>query len=609
MAVPRKIRFALFVACACCAGAAVAGMAITEAPVGEPADQLLQRADSIKTSNHAGFVDILKRLDDASVALSPTQQTYLHYLKAWQLSYAGDYAQAIAALNAIIAESIDPALRFRAGITLANTLVIAKRYEEGYASLSSSLDLLPKVSDNEARRQGLGVAAFFYNEVGQYELGIDYADKAAAEIPGDDSNCKSAWLKATALYKIAKSPTLITELQNGVDACVKAGDPVFANLIRAFVANVYIEQRRAGDAIKLLKDNYADAQRTRYARLTSEFDSILAQAYWKNGHVTQAQEFAQSAIDKGVKGEVTKPIVEAYQVLYQVAQKQGDYRSALAYYEQYAAADKGYLNDASARAMAYEMVKQQVISKKRQIDGLTEKNKVLQLQQEVAAKSAETQRLYFLLLMSVLCLILLWAYRTKLSQLRFRRLSRSDSLTGILNRQHFMDQAKLVLQESQRSAREVCLLLIDLDNFKAVNDSQGHVAGDAVLQCTAAVLQMRMRAIDVFGRLGGEEFGVVLPGCGLNTARQRAEDLREAIGSMDRAETSIPFDVSASFGVACTSVSGYDLRQLLIHADSALYGAKRGGRNRVETYAVPGQVGAAAANPFSSGTPVRDANA
>ena len=76
----------------------------------------------------------------------------------------------------------------------------------------------------------------------------------------------------------------------------------------------------------------------------------------------------------------------------------------------------------------------------------------------------------------------------------------------------------------------------------------------------------------------------MLPDCGIATARQRAEDLREAIGAMDRAETNIPFDVSASFGVACTSVSGYDLRQLLIHADSALYGAKRDGRNRVEAY-------------------------
>ena len=567
------------------AGAGLAGLLLSASALAVPAeaDELLQRADRIKTSNHAEFIDIVKRLEKVAAPLSPEQHALLRYLRAWQLSYSGEYALAIAELEAIVADSTDPTLRFRAGIAEVNTLVIAKRYEEAYAQLSSSLELLPQVSDPQVRMQGFGVAAFLYNEVGQYELGAEYADKAAAEVPGDASACKIAWVKLGALYKRHAART-VDAFKPGVDVCVTAGEPVFANLIRAFVANLDIEQGRVDDAMKLLKDNYAEAQRTAYARLTSEFDSIFARAHWKHGDVALAQDYARKAIQKSVKGDVTKPIVEAYEVLYLVAQKQGDYRAALAYYEQFATADRGYLNDIGTQALAFEMVKQQVAEKKRQIEGLTERNKLLQLQQQVAEKSAEAQRLYFLLALCGLGFILLWAYRTKLSQLRFRRMSRRDGLTGILNRQHFMDQAKTLLRERERAGRDVCLILIDLDNFKSVNDSQGHVAGDGVLQCAAAVLQMRMRAIDLFGRLGGEEFGVMLPDCGIATARQRAEDLREAIGAMDRAETNIPFDVSASFGVACTSVSGYDLRQLLIHADSALYGAKRDGRNRVEAY-------------------------
>jgi diguanylate cyclase (GGDEF) domain len=117
------------------------------------------------------------------------------------------------------------------------------------------------------------------------------------------------------------------------------------------------------------------------------------------------------------------------------------------------------------------------------------------------------------------------------------------------------------LQECKDSGREICLILIDLDNFKAVNDSHGHVAGDVVLQCTTAVLQVSMRAMDLFGRLGGEEFGVLLPDCALGNAGQRAEELRLTIGRMDRAETGIAYDVSASFGVASGREAGYDLRQ------------------------------------------------
>jgi diguanylate cyclase (GGDEF)-like protein len=187
--------------------------------------------------------------------------------------------------------------------------------------------------------------------------------------------------------------------------------------------------------------------------------------------------------------------------------------------------------------------------------------------------------------------IALWAYRTKRSQVKFQKLSRRDGLTGILNRQHFMDEAKVALKYSAKSARDVSLILIDLDHFKEVNDTHGHVAGDVVLKQTVAACQQHMRSIDLFGRLGGEEFGVLLPDCSMETARKRAEELRRAIADNVRAEPDIA--VSASFGTTSTRESGYDLRQMLIHADSALYRAKRAGRNRVQVF--EGEIALAAA--------------
>ena len=135
-----------------------------------------------------------------------------------------------------------------------------------------------------------------------------------------------------------------------------------------------------------------------------------------------------------------------------------------------------------------------------------------------------------------------------------------------------------------KSAREACVIVIDLDNFKAVNDSYGHAAGDLVLKRAVSICQSRLRSIDIFGRLGGEEFGIVLPDCTLEAAVQRAEELRTAIVGLCSGEGSIEFPVSASFGVAATKASGYDLRQLLIDADGALYQAKREGRNRVVVF-------------------------
>jgi len=180
-----------------------------------------------------------------------------------------------------------------------------------------------------------------------------------------------------------------------------------------------------------------------------------------------------------------------------------------------------------------------------------------------------------------LAFIVFWAYRLKRSQLSFMKLARRDGLTGIFNRQHFVASAEQQLQYCQKSGRVASLIVIDLDNFKTVNDTHGHAVGDHVLKRAVAACQAHLRSTDVFGRLGGEEFGILMPECGKDVIAGRSELIRLAIASVSDSEDTSGVAVSASFGVSTTVQSGYNLRQLLIHADKALYSAKREGRNRV----------------------------
>ena len=550
----------------------------------EDASQLLEQADYIKTSNHAGFVQVLKQLDGDAAKLSAKQQLSLRYLHAWQNVYDGKYEAAIKQLNEVIGESRDVTLRFRADVTVVNALSIAAHYQEGYARLSQLIDLLPQVSDKHARQQGLGVAAQLYNGVGEYDLASTYADKLTEENWAGRGICLGAQLKLETLYKSGKLQTIGKELHDGIDACTKLGEPVFANRIRTFVANLQLTQGHPADAIKLLQGNYADVQETHYPRLISEFDSLLAQAYLQTNEIAQAQQYAQRAIEDGVKNEYTKPLVDAYRVLSLVAQQQGDYQTALAFHEKFATADKGYLTDVSAKVLAYQMVHQQVQARKLQIDALNKQNQVLQLRQTVSTKTAETRDLYLVILLLVLGSIAFWAWRIKRSEQKFMKLARRDSLTGIFNHQHFVDASGELLQYCAKSARDACVLVIDLDHFKLVNDAHGHATGDMVLKRAVMACQTHLRSIDVFGRLGGEEFGITLPDCTLEMAMEQAEQLRVAIAGIARADDGPGFPVHASFGVAATDFSGYELRQLMAHADSALYQAKREGRNRVVVF-------------------------
>ena len=269
-------------------------------------------------------------------------------------------------------------------------------------------------------------------------------------------------------------------------------------------------------------------------------------------------------------GAYSQSLAEAYNVLYRWAKSQGDYGAALDFHEHYASAEIFYLNDRATRRL--------------EIQSLSRKNSLLELEHTLAAKRVEATRLYGVILTLILIFIVLWAVLTKRSQLHFRSLSRMDGLTGISNRVHFLKQAEAALEYARKSQQDVCVVLFDLDHFKSINDQFGHASGDFVLKRTATLIAQYLRRSDLFGRFGGEEFSLLLAGCRIEEARAQAERLRRTIKGIQAEHRGATLTASASFGIASTSTSGYDLARLLANADSALYRAKRAGRDCVLAY-------------------------
>jgi diguanylate cyclase (GGDEF)-like protein len=159
---------------------------------------------------------------------------------------------------------------------------------------------------------------------------------------------------------------------------------------------------------------------------------------------------------------------------------------------------------------------------------------------------------------------------------QLRDLATQDSLTGALNRGAFEQRLEAELARTHRIAAPCALVVLDVDHFKRINDTQGHAAGDSALRLLANSVAAAKRRSDVFGRIGGEEFAVVLPDTGLAGATSFAEKLRTALGETMG-------DVTVSFGVTDANTAGRTVRGMLHSADLALYRAKRGGRDRVVT--------------------------
>lgn len=155
-----------------------------------------------------------------------------------------------------------------------------------------------------------------------------------------------------------------------------------------------------------------------------------------------------------------------------------------------------------------------------------------------------------------------------------------DHLTGVMNRAAFYRQAAGYEDEAP-----ACVLLADIDHFKAINDEHGHAAGDEALRLVATTLRAALRPDDLLGRVGGEEFAILLTGLPFALGMTIAERARGAVDALElRSPDGDPIALSISVGVAPYR-AGWSLDNALAQADAAMYGAKRGGRNRVQAAA------------------------
>ncbi len=158
------------------------------------------------------------------------------------------------------------------------------------------------------------------------------------------------------------------------------------------------------------------------------------------------------------------------------------------------------------------------------------------------------------------------------------RAAQTDELTGLMNRRAFFEHAHLLYAQCRHNQQPLCALMMDMDHFKHINDTYGHQAGDQVLRQIGGVISSSFRKSDVYGRLGGEEFAVLLPNTSLEAAQAIAEQLVESISGLAVEPVK---GLSASLGVASTHAQDEDLHGLMNTADKALYRAKALGRNQV----------------------------
>lgn len=545
-------------------------------------DKLLY-LDRIKSSDFQEFSVKLNELTADENQLSGFEQEYLTLLKAYSAVYEGNTQQALSILMPLI-EQADTVISFRAKALAINSLVLVRRYLDAFVYLEQLIIQLDMVSQPEAREQGMRVIALMYNLIGKYDLSLSYIDQLINEKPSSNAVCAAHQLRAEALYLSGRTDDFQLKSAEGLTYCTERNEPLWANIIVALIARHKIDLNDYQGAISLLLSHNNQVESTRYYSLILKFDSVLAQAYYGLGQVDLAKEHAIKVTDALKQDRSSLVAAETFAVLHQIAKTEKDYQQALEYHEQYTAAFTAYMDDKSAQQMAYHTAHSEILAQNQKIALLDKDNQLLQYEQTALKHQATFNKLLIVALVALVLGLAFMAYRSFVARQRFKALAEYDDLTAISNRYHFSASAKEALALCEKGQLPAALIVFDLDHFKQINDQYGHAAGDWALRQTVDTCRNFMRNNDVFGRIGGEEFAILLPGCQSDKAHLLADICRDAISNIDTAVSGYEFQLSASFGVTSAQISGYHFTKLIEDADTAMYQAKQQGRNKVQFF-------------------------
>lgn len=561
-------------------GCALSGAVSAQGRIADPGD-FLRTTEQLRITDHPEFLKRLEWIHRESPVMTAEERWHLAYLDAWESLFEGYYAKSEDQLKDVIEHAGDRNLAAEASALLISNYSIRRKYDEAFV-LANTLTLqLPQITNGSTRLKVLTHLSQTFNFAGQTELAIKYAQMMADATPQGENLCYPLTDRLFALSNAGTVTADSPEYAKTLHACIAGKQPVIANSIQLDRGTHLLKEGRPAETLAMLDRIQPSLQNNHYQPHLFSAKVQRAMAYEKLGLDAKARKAAHEAIESTNAGDASEWLRDAYHVLYDLAKKRGDTASALQHYEHYVAQNQGYLDDVSARSLAFQLVKQKALSKKLENEELNRQNSILKLQQALDAKAVETSRLYIGFLLAALTFIAAWLIRLKRSQLRFKRMSFHDGLTGIYNHQHFVTESERVLRALEKRPGHGCLISIDLDHFKQINDTYGHAMGDAVLKRTVTICQAQLRPGDIFGRLGGEEFGVLLPDCPRAQGMEVANRLLATVGGTPMEKDGMLVSVSASVGLAFTDSAGYDLQQLCKEADDALYRAKRGGRNQV----------------------------
>lgn len=440
----------------------------------------------------------------------------------------------------------------------ARSLDVLGLYHQALRSHFEAFERLERLEPRSMAGPLSGIAHAYLN-LGQPTKALSYARRAAEASRGSKrrQHDESTALRITGMAHEANGDLAAAE--QAFLASYERADAFGRSLALLSLGELYLEQGRYAEALARYRACVDGLPAQQRGRVLADALVGLGRVYLGNGDAEHALVPLTEAVALGASSGALRSAASAHQAMTQALKLLGRWREALEHHETFHELNERALLQLSDR-------RTQLLTVQLDVERLEREREVDQLRNvELAQAYADLSELH---------------QQLELQAARLEYLARTDELTGLPNRRAFEERLHTEFQRARRSAEPLSVLMLDLDDFKAVNDTYTHVVGDAVLRTTARALLDCMREVDMCARLGGEEFVVLLPDTDLQGAVRVAEKMVDHVRSHNLQLRLSEVTVTASVGIA-TLLEDADGDELVARADSMLYQAKRSGKNRV----------------------------
>ncbi|MGI1987284.1 tetratricopeptide repeat-containing diguanylate cyclase [Shewanella glacialipiscicola] len=549
-------------------------------------DETLTKIEKLQHSDLPAAINLLKTIESEFDTMSRSQQGRFLVFKGAASIYAGQYQAAIDMLSRSEALLKDSDMLFSAYSYEATAHIALRDFNDAFNAMGKSLGLIDRIDDINLKRASYLRLASLYSAMGIIEEVATYAAKAfALASPNDVKDiCVSKLYLSVHQLEIKSYSQAFEEFKSTRSFCESNGYPLIAYIALKGMGESKLRLNEPHSAVSYLLDSLKGYESFNFQLEINSAHELLSETYLMLQDFAKAELHAQYIMKLSDDSSNTMLKHGASRMLAKLNAQNKQFEQAYEYSKKEQHYNQLIFDESKMKTLAYQAAQFNANEQSREINLLNKERELYIAQQMVKEREYTNMLMFVTILVGGLFFLGILLAVGQMQKRKFMRMARMDALTGILNRGAGQELGEDLFVQATARGGDFCVILFDLDLFKRINDSYGHGTGDWVLKKVADFLKSHIRNGDVFARIGGEEFAILLPYANEEKGMEVAEQCRARIEAIETQHSGHKFVITASFGVSGLMADDLSLDPLFHRADMALYAAKSCGRNTVVRY-------------------------